>query len=832
MADLTPDELNKLRKQLEEIEQLSAKFNRNINTANLHPIEENAGAIKAIWEKLNKDLEDSVSDTEDLVSNFQKLVGEVRKTSSGINESSKGLRGLSSISEKLVSHQRGYNELSSKDIKNLQEKAKLERDRLIRSVELIDDERTALNHKLVNTAALTPEYEKIWNQLIRLKDTQETINKLIENENTLISDLNNNLEKSYKLTKNLEDAMGLGGSAVEGINSALKKMGMNKLADKLGLDEARIKMKDIAEKVTEGGNKVSSFSDKFKILKGGIGSVGSSLITSLKDPLIIIGFLSKQFLDTLLSVDKQTGELAKNLNLSYKEASDLRGELVSTANSTGDLFVTTKGLQESLVAVGNSLGTNAKLNEKDLITFTKLREQAGLTNEELVAMEKLTLTTGGNLESNTKSLMAAAGSVAASNGVMLNQKTILQEISKSSKSLQLSLAGNPEALGRAAAQAKALGMSLEQVNSIADKMLDVESSISSELEAELLTGKELNLEQARLYALNNDIEGLSKEIAKNFGSAAEFSKMNRIQQEAAAKAVGMSREELAASLVEQQSLGKVSKEAFEARVKEVGLEKAQKELREGQFDKMMQQQSIQEKLLTTVEKLKEVLVGLVQPLMPLLDMLSGILGVVGSIVKFFTSIGETVGKLLGPLGKMGSVMKGIASIAVILAAYKAYASLATIPVIGAGLGIAAAAATLAVGMGALSKVKTANDLLSPGKNSPGYGDRTLFGPEGAIKLNNKDTLLAGTNLFDKGDDVISEPNKSIEKIDEGGIKMPKENQNPTSINNPSNVDITPLVNELKAVKDILGQILSKEGIVYLDSTKIGTTLNVGTSKIQ
>jgi hypothetical protein len=43
--------------------------------------------------------------------------------------------------------------------------------------------------------------------------------------------------------------------------------------------------------------------------------------------------------------------------------------------------------------------------------------------------------------------------------------------------------------------------------------------------------------------------------------------------------------------------------------------------------------------------------------------------------------------------------------------------------------------------------------------SPGYGKRTLFGPEGAIALNDKDTVIAGTNLFDgtKGDDVMSAP---------------------------------------------------------------------------
>ena len=92
---------------------------------------------------------------------------------------------------------------------------------------------------------------------------------------------------------------------------------------------------------------------------------------------------------------------------------------------------------------------------------------------------------------------------------------------------------------------------------ISKGLLNFEDSISAELEAELLTGKDLNLEKARQYALEGDIEGVAKEITKNIGSAAEFSQMNVIQQEALAKAMGTSREELADMLVQQESLNKL-----------------------------------------------------------------------------------------------------------------------------------------------------------------------------------------------------------------------------------------------------------------------------------
>ena len=56
-------------------------------------------------------------------------------------------------------------------------------------------------------------------------------------------------------------------------------------------------------------------------------------------------------------------------------------------------------------------------------------------------------------------------------------------------------------------------------------------------------------------------------------------------------------------------------------------------------------------------------------------------------------------------------------------------------------------------------------------SSPGYGKRTLYGPEGAIRLNDKDTVIAGTNLFE-GNDVVSSPNESVKTFSENTIKAP------------------------------------------------------------
>jgi hypothetical protein len=79
-----------------------------------------------------------------------------------------------------------------------------------------------------------------------------------------------------------------------------------------------------------------------------------------------------------------------------------------------------------------------------------------------------------------------------------------------------------------------------------------------------------------------------------------------------------------------------------------------------------------------------------------------------------------------------------------MAVFNAISSFSKIPFgVGVGLGLVAAAGIAAIAS------KYADDMISPGDNKTGYGKRTLFGPEGAIQLNNNDTVIAGTDLEGK-----------------------------------------------------------------------------------
>jgi len=110
------------------------------------------------------------------------------------------------------------------------------------------------------------------------------------------------------------------------------------------------------------------------------------------------------------------------------------------------------------------------------------------------------------------------------------------------------------------------------------------------------------------------------------------------------------------------------------------------------------------------------------------------------------------------------------------------------------LGIAVVAGLIGAGLTALA-MGTADDMVSSAPGGSGYGKRTLLGPEGAIQLNNKDTIIAGTNLF--GNDVKSEPGKSTQMGNKGEIKVKSEGGDMSAViaainalsNRPINVSI-------------------------------------------
>jgi hypothetical protein len=811
------DSAEKAKENFKELQKLAQILRKDLSEFNLGDTVKDAATVKEMLKGWNNEIHDSLDSLDSISASFQNTVSEISKGNVGLNQTKKSFNKLTSLAEALTDHTRGYNKLSVKQLESITTQAQQEKKRLETTLHTLKAEKDYLTQQGASQSKLDQINAAISEAEAIVKNTHEK-------SNAAYRDLLINAQALAEKQGKINDAIGLGGNALDGMVSAMDNLGMKGLTEKLGLDEAKKKMEEMADELTNGGTTAATMGQKFKIMGAGLKSMGSSLGKNLTDP----AFLIVQMGEALKIADDGAGDMAKKMNLTYGEALNTRRELGNMAAMSGDVALNTKNLQESYMAVGAALGTNAMLNEKDLTTMTKLVTQAGFQHSELMEIQKLSLSQNKSLEDNTKEILGGAKAYASRKGTIVNEKEVLKEVNKMSASLKLSLGGSATKMAEAVVQAKMFGLTLEQAEKISSSLLQFESSIESELSAELLTGKELNFERARSLALEGKTAEAAAEVARQVGSSKDFTKMNVIQQEALAAAAGMTKDELAQSLIDKEAMAKMNKqegatakEKFANLVKEVGMEKAKAQLGDETLANQMEQQSVQERFALATEKLKEVFIQIAEPVLAIVSPLMNLVGsvlplinillqplivgfqvmaegvnyIVNSVTGLFgmlrgsneqlTVMQKIVGAIAGTyltiktiqigLNVLAGIRLGIAAQqglleqrslftsnkgiakSVGMAVFNIIGSFAKLaPPFGLILGLTAAA-----GVAAMAAKYMNDGIISPKSGGSGYGDRVLYGPEGAIAFNNKDTIVAGTDLFNKGDDVMSAPKDTL-----------------------------------------------------------------------
>ena len=769
-----------------------------------------------------------------------------------------------------------------------------------------------LNSAIKQNAASLKEITKLQDQIGKGVNVEAKIQKELEKiatrKKTIARQQNNLLANGININEDLSKQLNA--------QFSIQEDTLNTLTEQ---NTERQKEKSLLTLLGEGGANLLDQLDKS-------GTASKLMKLNLKDTVtpmrlmeVAIGFI----VDAFISLDTTTEKVAQNLGISFHEAAGMNKQFSQIAQDSNNIFVTTKGIAEAQIQLSAALGTNAMFSAEMLQTQTELTTQLKLSEGTSAEIAKLGLLTGKTSKEIAANVMGQSVAMNAANGTALTEKSILQEVANLSSSIQLSMANNPIELAKAVQTAKQFGMELSSVDGIAGGLLNFEQSIASELEAEVLLGKNINLEKARQAALNNDLATVAEEIAKQAGSAAEFTAMNRIQQEALAKAVGMSREDLAKSLQSREILAKLGgqdadMQAAYNRLKAEGnsQEEIAAKLGDKQLANSLHSENIQGQFTASVAKMKELFVQVAAALIPIVEPIAAVVGymanlisksmgflkVLGSIAvamkviqflgnevyrqKILTNVASKLGlitetekgviesrnglignrilnikkqkarfdknsvlnkvkeNILGKVGltqevrakafakikeayqnktllsllkeqalkaaiflkegainilkgigvtlgitqvsleksKLAGIFRTIGGLTVQLGVQLGLlsASLATNAAVTFGVGVAVAIAAALAGY-AMIKSMTGNDVMSPGNNTSGYGNRTLMGPEGAIALNNKDTVIAGTDLFPKGNDVVSGPagsvnmtpdNSRMEKLLERAINRP------------------------------------------------------------
>jgi hypothetical protein len=681
----TPEEIKALKDQITEL-------NKQIDEAGGTAIDLGKAFAKAGGDadKLNSILGDVKKRLKDITDNsnyifrtFQDITAELKNQNLLLKVGNSAFKAFSDIAQNVNYYQKGNLDLTDKQLKKsyqtlgiekkeLQfvfdklEASKSYRDKEISRLSALDERNAkeeAFYKTLVKEQAMynnaketlesgLPILEKELNLSKQIFDVRQDLGGIAVNASKILTKFGGSLSQFLNINEAVASAEEYNKKIVLGAlnskevqNELLKKEKAKVLAQNLfnqgiidenKLNEINLRLDKESEQIKL--NAVASTNtliNKFKTLGVLTKEMGIGLTKALTDPVTLITFFGK----AAFKADQQVTDLAKSLGIGKDQAEGLRQNFVAYARANTDAFVTTDRLVKAQGELSQELGVAGKYTGKQTEDFSRLTELIGLSASEAGKLARLSVINSASIEDTTKSIIKGSVAAQQSNKISIDQRTILKEVANLSEGILIKFQGNPEALGRAVVEAKKLGTNLETIDKIGESLLNWESSIENELKAELITGKQLNLEKARYAALTGDQLTLTREIADQVGSLADFQNMNVIAQKSLAEAFGLSRDEISKMLIEQEKfnkLGDVSKMTLDEQLKTL---KAQGEPIDSILYKQIQQQSAQEKFNNAITKLQDIVSNLVAgPLGKMLDMFA-------NIIKHTTAIGAILGGL-------------------------------------------------------------------------------------------------------------------------------------------------------------------------------------------
>ena len=366
----------------------------------------------------------------------------------------------------------------------------------------------------------------------------------------------------------------------------------------------------------------------------------------------IVSFL----IDSFGKVDEEVSQLGKDLGISKHEAIEVHHAATDLAGEMKLVGINSKEVAEGLktaeeVMGGIDLASKFAAGDEKVKQLVKdstvLSKEFGLGADEIKSIQNLATMSG-------KSMGQLTAEASTLNKGLMTSKESLKTLAAIPPKVAVAFKGGTQELIKAAAKAKMLGMNLEEVQNIGMGMLEIEDSLGKEMEARVLTGKNINLDMARQYALQGDTAKLQDEILNQAGSLKDFQKMNVLGQKAMADAMGMSVEKMTEMLTNAEELKNLGID--DAKMKEIqamNAEDLNKELAKGgtqqykdyirNLAKQKESEETNKKLADAMTKIQEKLAKMVTPLIEIADKFLEMLDTVGGLEPILMTVGALLG---------------------------------------------------------------------------------------------------------------------------------------------------------------------------------------------
>ena len=520
----------------------------------------------------------------------------VESTGQFISRVGRTLGGVRSISEDLLADFTGVQDLNRRDLESRIENLQKAQQQLKLYSQQAEAQKQNLNAQLAAGKVTQRMYDR---QVAQLDD----IIKYNADQDVGITGLIGKTKERLDLETQIENSMGVTGAMVEGTGALMERLGMRSGIFHRAMEQAAQEMRDMSRAAAEGTKNFT----RLQIISQGLSTLFkgfSKAVFSLEGAGLAV---AQAFLD---------------INKTATETVQLTGQNALFTEGFNSRLATSQQYLETINELTKQTGMNAQniFSNEVLQGAAELQNTLGLAANEAGGLAMIAQTTSGDIDGVTDAVIDQVSAFNKANRSAVSQGQVLRDVATAADGIKASFAGMPGQITKAAATARRLGMELSDLDSIASSLLDFESSIESELEAQLLTGRQMNLAKARELALNNDLAGVGKEIFKNSASLVQFGKMNRIQQEAQAKALGLTRDQL----------GKIAYQ----RAIEAGMTSEQAAAAAGVNKEEMERIAIQEKIQMLLGKLAQAFTPIIEALVPIVDMFASLIAPVAGFIGY------------------------------------------------------------------------------------------------------------------------------------------------------------------------------------------------------
>lgn len=456
-------------------------------------------------------------------------------------------------------------------------------------------------------------------------EDEKAANLLIQGDRLRIN--NELLQKQKERLDTITDAGGTFSGLLTDVGKSLDKLGLGDLSKAMKLDEVNEQMLEFKSEITEGGTKAAGLGGHFRVVGKQINLLGGSLMKAL--PIMLFAGMAKHF-----------NEIAD----AQKEVRQTSGQAATNFHNMNDSLAGTLEQTKAIGALSKELGinVNAAFSPETILAAARLTELMGISADSAANMALRAEASGQNLNAQVDSTDDIVNNFNRNNRSAVNLGQVMDDVGKVSNATALSMGLSHENLVEAAATARKFGLELQALEKTADSLLSIESSLEAELKAELLTGKQLNLEKARAAALTNDLAAMTKAIADNEEIINAFSTGTRIEQQAIADALGMSREEVAGMAL--------------AKMRDKGMTDAQIEAATGLSVAELERAKVQEQLKGSLNKILGIFYQILAPVAQLMSN-SVVLGITLGLIAF-----STLPKILGGIKSFYNGLKDSAKL--------------------------------------------------------------------------------------------------------------------------------------------------------------------------